>query len=167
MMFILIVICLCQCKSVRHGEKEVNVIRKEFLDSVKKNSDTTYTKPYRNNEFVFADYYINRKDSTLCQVMRDSASHVRQVIITRKSSRVFTAEYYSNGQLKALLPLDSDGKFDGLSKSYYENGCLKSKGAYYHGFYSGRWEQYNIDGDITRVEEYDRNGQLIRLDNKE
>jgi antitoxin component YwqK of YwqJK toxin-antitoxin module len=149
------------CAGGNNCVRETVLFKDSFIDSIKQHSDTNYTKPYRNSEFVTADYYVNKKDSMVCQVMKDSASHVRQVIVSRKSIRVFTAEYFASGQLKTAYQLDSLGKFHGVSKSYFEDGCIRKKGMYHHGLYKGTWEIFNEKGEIESTEEYDSNGQLV------
>jgi len=133
-----------------------------LVDSVKKKSDTSYTKRYRNKEFAVAEYYINRKDTTVCQLMKDTTNQIRQIIITKNDVRLYTAEYYSNGQLKAHLPFDEAGKLKGEGEFYFENGCVKNKGAFNHGLYRGEWTNYNDKGQIISRDQYDSNGQLIK-----
>ncbi|NOU37767.1 MAG: hypothetical protein HOO89_03585 [Ferruginibacter sp.] len=47
-----------------------NVLNKyvdmSWLDSIVKNSDTSYSKNYKRTDFVSANYYIAYKDSTTC-----------------------------------------------------------------------------------------------------
>jgi antitoxin component YwqK of YwqJK toxin-antitoxin module len=142
--------------------KEQVTISQQWLDSIKKSSDTIYSKPYRNNEFVSSDYYINRQKGITCQVMRDSAGVARQVIIVEKAVRIFTGEYYANGQLKAKLPLDSTGRYDGAAKFYYESGIVKSEGSFRSGFYSGNWKNYKENGTLVSTDQYNENGQLVK-----
>jgi len=94
--------------------------------------------------------------------MTDSSGNVRQIILTKKDKRIFAGEYFSNGQLKAKFFLDSSGKYHGTGKYYYEDGCIKSQGAFYHGLYSGTWKSYNRSGNLITVEEYDADGQLVK-----
>ena len=133
-----------------------------MLDSVRKKSDTLYTKTYRNEEFASAEYYVNRKDTTVCQVMKDKEGNIRQVIIANRRYRLFTAEYYANGQIKAILPLDNEGRYNGGSKSFYATGCVKSEGSYQQGFYAGEWKNYKEGGELSSTDIYDSNGQLTK-----
>ena len=137
-------------------------IDKAFIDSIKNTSDTTYLKRYRNNEFVTAEYYLNRKDHTVSQFMKDSGNNIRQVFIEKGRKKLFGAEYYKNGQLKALLPLDSWGKNSGLAKYYYETGDVRSEGIYKGGFHVGNWKNFDKNGEIISIDTYDDNGQLIK-----
>jgi antitoxin component YwqK of YwqJK toxin-antitoxin module len=135
----------------------------QWLDSIKHKSDTSWIKRYRNNEFVTAEYYIDKKDSIVTQLMKDSAGTIRQIIIARYDhTRLFFGEYYANGQLKASLPLDSMGRYHGQGKYYHEDGQVKSEGLFNHGLFSGKWKNYNEKGSLITTDEYDTNGQLIQ-----
>src|SRR6187401_3217207 len=86
----------CDIKNQNPGIIKVN---QSMLDSIKLKSDTNYSKPYRNADFVTSEYFINRKDSTVCQLMKDSSGQIRQILIARNNRTLFTAQYYKNGQL--------------------------------------------------------------------
>lgn len=135
-----------------------------LIDSIKRNSDSSYKKRYRPNEFARVEYYISKKDSGLSQVMKDSAGTIRQLIITKKNIRTYYAEFYANGQLKGSLPLDSLGKFNGPAVYYYENGCMQSEGKFLHGLYTDHWKNYDKGGKLMSIDEYDNNGQLIKTE---
>jgi antitoxin component YwqK of YwqJK toxin-antitoxin module len=143
--------------------KEIIKADKLWLDSIIHKSDTSWIKPYRNNSFVTSEYYVDRKDSIVTQLMKDSAGTVRQITIAKYDNyRLFFAEYYANGQLMAHLPLDSKGKYDGLARLYFETGVVKSEGAYQHGFYTGKWVNFDINGKKVSTDEYNQNGQLVK-----
>lgn len=134
-----------------------------WLDSViKQHSDSTYAKPYKRTDFVTATWYINKKDSSVCQVMRDSTDTVRQVIIARKNIRKFFAQYFENGQLQADLPLDEFGQNHGTAAFYYKNGMVENSGKYLHGFKTGQWKNYDEKGKLVSTDEYDANGQVLK-----
>jgi antitoxin component YwqK of YwqJK toxin-antitoxin module len=162
----LILVCayaVAGCKENTKIPKEVIKIEKPWLDSIIKKSDTSWVKPYRNNYFVSAVYYVDKKDSIVSQLMKDSAGTIRQVSIAKYDKiRLHFSEYYANGQLMAKLPLDSNGKFHGPSKLFYPTGAIKSMGQYEHGFYSGQWENFDEKGKLLFIEVYDTNGQLSK-----
>jgi hypothetical protein len=133
-----------------------------WLDSIRKQSDTTYEKKYRNSEFTVAEYLIDTKNSTVCQLMKDSLGKIRQIVIAKGNKRTFTAGYYRNGQLMADLPLDSNGAYNGMAKLYYANGRFKKEGKFVHGFYNGIWKNYDNTGVQVSSEFYDSDGQLIK-----
>ncbi|MBL7702531.1 MAG: hypothetical protein JNM14_09785 [Ferruginibacter sp.] len=137
------------------------ILATPFIDSVIKKSDSSYEKKYLRSDFVTAQYYSNKKDSTVCQLMKDSAGLIRQIIIADKNVRIFFGSYYTNGQLQADLPLDSFGQYHGTGKFYYEDGSLQSSGNYTHGFKTGTWKVYDKNGKETNTDNFDQNGNLI------
>lgn len=151
------------CSSKNRTPKEIIKIDAQWLDSIKQKADTTWIKPYRNNEFVTAEYYVDRKDSIVTQLMKDASGMIRQVSIAKYDNiRLFFAEYYANGQLQAKLPLDNEGRYDGEAKYYYEDGGIKSTGTFNHGLYAGEWKNYNEKGKLISTDQYDSNGRLIK-----
>lgn len=137
------------------------ILSNSFIDSIIKHSDSSYEKPYYRTDFVKAAYYCNKKDSTICQLMKDSAGIIRQIIIAKKDTRIFFGTYYKNGQLQADLPLDEFGQYHGTGKFYYENGKLQSTGNFLHGFKTGTWTVYDEKGKATATDNFDSNGNLI------
>ena len=157
---LIIFLSICSC-SDNKTRKEIIKLDTHWLDSIKKKSDTSWIKPYRNEEFVSAEYYVDKKDSIVTQLMKDSAGAIRQINIAKYDRvRLFFAEYFSNGQLKAELPLNKQGQYDGPGKIYYEDGTIKSSGSYRNGFYYGEWKNYNHKGKLISTDVYDQNGQL-------
>jgi antitoxin component YwqK of YwqJK toxin-antitoxin module len=147
------------CTQQKDNSKNIN---STWLDSIITSSDSSYTKPYYRSDFVTAEYYLNKNDATVCQLMKDSAGKIRQIVITKKEVRTFFGQYYSNGQLQASLPLDAFGQYHGASTYYYKSGSVKSSGNYVHGFKNGTWENYNENSKLLFTEEFDSNGGLIK-----
>ncbi len=143
-------------------QKNIKNLDKAWLDSIIKKSDSSYTKPYFRTDFVTAVYYLNKKDSTLTQLMKDSAGHTRQIIIMKNNTRTFFAQYYANGNIQAELPLDAYGQYHGTGNFYYENGKLQSTGNFTHGLKTGQWKVYDVAGNTTATDNFDKNGQLIQ-----
>lgn len=158
-LYCLVIFCLIGCEQKQSCKKIV--LNQSILDSAKQKADTSYTKRYLTEEFAIADHFINRKDSTVCQIMKDTGGVVRQVIMTRKDIRFFTAEFYENGQLKAKLPFDNKGKFDGQAEYYFESGCIMRSGSFVHGFFHGEWRNFDELGNLVSIDNYDENGELI------
>lgn len=146
------------CKQQNINDK---ILATPFIDSVIKKSDSSYQKEYYRSDFVTAQYYVSKKDTTVCQLMKDSAGLIRQIIIVRKDTRVFFGSYYKNGQLQADLPLDAFGQYHGTGKFYYEDGSLQSTGNYNHGFKTGAWKVYDKKGRELTTDNFDQNGNLI------
>lgn len=147
--------------SCKQQSGNAKILASHFIDSVIKHSDSSYEKPYFRTDFVTAVYHVNTKDSTVCQLMKDSSGNIRQVIIAKKDIRIFFGLYYKNGQLQADLPLDSFGQYHGTGKFFYEDGSLQSSGNYTHGFKTGDWKVYDEKGKQTTTDSFDNNGNLL------
>jgi antitoxin component YwqK of YwqJK toxin-antitoxin module len=141
---------------------EANKLNASWLEQIIRESDTSYSKPYFRSDFVTAHYYLNRNDSSLCQVMKDSSDNIRQIIVEEKKVRTFFAQFYPDGQAVAITPVGSNGRFEGDATVFYPDGKVKSKGKYCDGFYCGEWKVYDENGKLIKKEEYDTNGQLIK-----
>lgn len=137
-------------------------IDNNWLDSIIKISDSSYSKPYKRTDFVTAFFYVNKKDSSVCEVMKDSAQTIRQVILAKKNIRRFFAGFYDNGQLQANLPLDEFGQYHGEATYYYPGGGTESTGNYEHGIKTGAWKYFDEKGRLLSAEKYDHNGQVIK-----
>ena len=139
-----------------------NKLNKAWLHRLIARSDSSYTKPYFRRDFATASYYINKKDSTLAQVMRDSSDRVRQVIIETKGVRSFSAQFYPTGYAVAMAGLDSRGQLHGKATVLYPDGRVKSSGQYENGFHSGVWKTYDENGKLVLEEEYGTQGQTLK-----
>jgi hypothetical protein len=156
--FVFIVSCAHHTNQTPPALKRVDRV---WLDSVIKSSDSSYKKPYKRTDFVTAEFYVNRRDSSVCQIMKDSVDTIRQIIIARKNTRIFFAQYYSNGQLQADLPLDEFGQSHGACAFYYESGQIQISGNYIHGLKTGEWKNCDKKGNLVSIDKYDSNGQAI------
>jgi antitoxin component YwqK of YwqJK toxin-antitoxin module len=159
--FLYLAILLLTIVGCSQKNKDARFLTNALIDSIIKHSDSSYEKPYYRTDFVTAAYYLSKKDSTVCQLMKDSAGNIRQIIITKKDARIFFAQYYPNGNPQADLPLDSFGQFHGTGKFFYEDGSLQSTGNYNHGFKTGDWKVYDEKGKVTATDSYDNNGNLV------
>jgi antitoxin component YwqK of YwqJK toxin-antitoxin module len=160
--FIISLISLPGCNDREAQPYTGSKLNKKWLNEIINESDSSYSKPYYRTDFVTAYYHINKKDSVLCQVMKDSSENIRQIIITKKKIRTFFAQYYPNGQALGITPVGKNGRFEGDAILFYENGTVESKGKYRDGFRFGVWKMYDEKGTLVKTEEYDTNGQLIR-----
>ena len=151
------------CHFKKKDLSTVIMVDYKWLDSVRQSSDTSYSRKYGSYKFATAFYYINNKAASICQVMKDSADTIRQIIITKNNKRNFVAEYYANGQLMAKLPLDSFGQYHGPSLYYYQNGFIESQGSYEHGFKKDSWKNYTEEGKLTDTKEYDSKGNVGKI----
>jgi antitoxin component YwqK of YwqJK toxin-antitoxin module len=159
---LLILIFSVGCKTKNAPQPLKSTFDHSMIDSIKSRADTFYSSRYPRRDISMAEYYVNRKDSTLTQVMKDSLGRIRQIASVRKKVRMFFAEYYPNGQVKADFHFDGYGQYDGPSKEYNEYGGVQRLGAYRSGMHVGKWKNYNDKGVLISVDEYNANGQQIR-----
>jgi antitoxin component YwqK of YwqJK toxin-antitoxin module len=151
LLFIVPAVFIFSCTQQNSGSKKLD---KAWLDSIIKNSDSSYVKPYYRTDFVTATYYLNKNDSTVCQVMKDSAGIIRQIIIAKKDVRTFFAQYYKNGQVQAALTLDEFGQYHGAATYYYETGRVQSSGDFLHGSRTGEWKNFNEKGQLISTDKF-------------
>jgi len=157
--FAVLTVFVISCKQQNgHSKKTAGA----WLAPIIKNSDSTYEKPYYRTDFVTAVYYVNKKDSSICQVMKDSSGVIRQISMAKKNLRTFFAPYYANGQLQADINFDASGQYNGAVTTYYENGSIQSTGQYTHGLKAGQWKNYDEKGKLLSTDEYDSNGQFLK-----
>jgi hypothetical protein len=149
------------CRNKMEGPVEVIRIDPSFIDSIRKESDTSYTRSIGAGEFYTAEQLLDREDSTITKILRDTAGRVTGMVQYRKGIRTFIGEYYINGQLKGKIPLDDKGQVHGEARYYYEDGRVRSEGAFQHGLYAGTWKLYDARGKLGSTEWYDSNGQLV------
>ena len=157
-----IVIMGIACKGTKK-DAVVQIIKVDtaFFDSIRRNSDTGFTRTIGAGEFYSAEQYYTGGDSIVSKIMKDTAGRITGFVQFHKNVRTAYAEYYTNGQLKAKLLPDSQGRFDGQAIYYYEDGRIKSKGVYDKGLFSGTWKNYSAEGMLISTDEYNANGQLI------
>jgi antitoxin component YwqK of YwqJK toxin-antitoxin module len=158
-LFILITCHACEQKAGAAGDSDRLSTDQKLIDSLKKEADSIYSKPYLASGFAKAEYMINSKDSTITQVMTDSVGVTRQVVIVKNKRRIYTAQYYANGQLKASYAFDASGQYHGATEEYWENGLVKEAGYYSSGLRTGIWKRYDSAGIAEADILYDKNGQ--------
>jgi antitoxin component YwqK of YwqJK toxin-antitoxin module len=161
-LILLILASGCTEGNQKHSS-HVKSLDHKWLDSLIKNSDSSYSKPYTRTDFVTAVFYVNKKDSSVCQLMKDSADNIRQIIIAKHDVRTFFAQYYANGNLQADLPLDEFGQHHGTGTFYFEDGTVQSSGSFNHGLKTGEWKIYDKKGKLLATDSYDKDGQLIPM----
>jgi antitoxin component YwqK of YwqJK toxin-antitoxin module len=62
--------------------------------------------------------------------------------------------YYSNEQKKEEGTLNDNGQVDGVVRTWYENGNLKSEGVRLNGMLEGKFTEWKEDGKLSCVSEY-------------
>ena len=151
----------CQDQQAVSSVEKV-LFKESMLDSLRQRSDSTYSRYIGAPEFHSAEQLVSRRDSTTTKIMRDSMGNVVAVVQFRNNIRTLFKEYYSNGQLKASLPLNAAGEFHGPAKYYHVDGRVKSEGVYVNGLFNGSWKNYDVSGKFISSDVYDENGQLVQ-----
>ncbi len=155
-----ILLTACGCIHKKNSFVPTKKLDTVWLNTVIEQSDSFYSKPYKRTDFVTAYFYIGKKDSSICQVMKDSAGQVRQVLITKKNNRFRLEQYYANGQLIAAIPINKNGVNHGTATYYFENGKVKTTGNFNAGLYEGVWHNFNENGKEVAPTTYDVNGNI-------
>ena len=70
-------------------------------------------------------------------------------------------DYYEKEEIFKLSHY-INGKLNGELVSYYPGGIVYQKGVYYNNLRTGAWETYDSKGKIRRMEEYDKEGHLLK-----
>lgn len=154
----LILFILISCNQNKSAEKKlVDIV---YIDSIKNLADTSFYKKQYTADFAAATYYGNRKDSVLMQIMKGKDSSIKQVIVTKNNRRIYFAQFYNNGQQKAVYNFDSYGSNDGQSSEFFENGNVKEQGNYKAGFRIGEWKTFDSTGKELSKARYNENGQV-------
>lgn len=155
-----IIIFLVSCKSNFKNSITLKKIDMVWLDSIINRSDSSYTKNYNRTDFVTAQYFISTYDSTLLQIMKDSAQQIRKVILTENNIVKHRAQYYANGQLMAAIKFNDKGQLTKYAITYFENGSIASQGNYLGGLKVGNWKEYDTNGN-AKIIKYDSSGVVI------
>lgn len=161
---IVVVVLFGGCSIKNKKYSKAPTVNHHWLDSIIKNSDSAYDKPYKRSDFVTAFFYTNKKDSSICQVMKDSLGRIRQIIIARNNIRTFFASYFNNANLEANLPLDKFGQYHGTTTFYYASGNIQSTGYFKHGLKVGEWKTFDEKGKCKFKEMFNENGQAGNVD---
>lgn len=149
---LMIVLVLSSCGENNKAEKKS--VDLALIDSLKKTADTSFYKELLTEDFAAASYYGNRKDSVLMQIMKGSDSSIKQIIVTKNNRRIYYAQFYDNGQQKAIYNFDRYGTNDGASSEFFENGRVKESGTYKAGYRIGEWILYDSTGKQIEKKTY-------------
>ncbi len=149
-------VLIMMLEACQHKQRPLGKLDKQWIDSIIHASDSNFSKPYYRTDFVTAIYYLNKKDSTICQIMKDSSNNIRQITVMNKDQRTFFGQYYKNGNMLADIPLDAYGQFHGKALYYYESGIVQAQGQFLHGVKIGEWQYFTPAGKPEKKESYDK-----------
>ena len=162
--FIILVVLFSSCEEKNVVSSAVEPIRISMtrIDSIRINSDTGYNRIIGAKEFYSAEQWISKDGQTVTKILKDTIGRISVLVQFRNNIRITYEEYYPEGQLKAKLPLNSKGQFEGLATYYYPDGRIKSYGYYINGFFNGNWKNFDSNGYFISTDIYDQNGQLTK-----
>lgn len=158
---LILIVFVVSCKNKVITTKRVSYIDMKWIDSIVKNSDSSYTKNYYRKDIATAAYYISKRDSAMLEIMRDSSQNIKRFLLTHNQIMKRTAEFYDNGQLMVDVLFDDNGNAEGKTVTYYNNGKVKSKGIYKGGIKVGKWLEFLEDGKEI-LTNYDTTGIIIK-----
>jgi hypothetical protein len=99
-------------------------------------------------DFYYVSDYKDTIDGSLTRILRDSLKNVVGINQTRNGTKIFVAEYFTNGQQRGDIPINEEGNMTGMATYYYENGHIKSTGRLEDGIKVGKWENYDETGNL-------------------
>jgi len=132
------------------------------IDSIRSNSDTGYSRTIGAKEFYSAEQWISKDGHTITKILKDTVGRITALVQFKDNIRIAYEEYYPEGQLKAKLPLNNQGQFEGSANYYYPDGRIRSSGNYVNGFFNGSWKNFDSTGYLVSTDIYDQNGQLTK-----
>lgn len=148
----LVSVLIISCSETNNTQKKL--VDLDYIDSLKKTADTSFYKELLTADFAAASYFGIKKDTVLMQIMKGSDSSIKQIIVTKNNRRIYFAQFYDNGQQKALYNFDGYGTNDGASSEFYDNGQVKETGNYKAGYRIGEWSFYDSTGREVEKKSY-------------
>jgi antitoxin component YwqK of YwqJK toxin-antitoxin module len=121
-------------------ENEINWINK---------SDSTYllNKYDEDGTLVFTTTYVSGEKVKVKAVYPNGA--IRGLSMYENELRVYSAEYFENGQRMGLVPQRLNGRIDGQVTYFYEDGSVRGTGFYSNGTVDSIWRDFDEQGTIT------------------
>lgn len=159
----ILIILIFGCSS-ENEKSEIEVIKydSELLAEIQSNYDSIYVdSPMRDDFWTIEHYIVNSENENL--IFRDSLKNVVGIIKRHNGKNYYTAEYYSNGQLKGKINYSSLGIIDGPSRYYYHDGRISSSGLWKDFEKVGEWRNYGVDGRLESIDFY-INGQIEKTE---
>jgi hypothetical protein len=105
----------------------------------------------RRPDFYTKERYINKNDSIVTVLLKDSIGYIVGMRQTKSGINIFVCEYYPNGQAKGKIPLTDSGISDGLTTYYYEDGRISAQGNLKDGIRVGTWKEYDNQGFPIKI----------------
>jgi hypothetical protein len=151
---LLCLILFIACDSPSRSRIEIYKIDSIRLKHVWEADHSPTIDTLRRSDFYTKERYINKRDSIVTVLLKDSIRHIVGIRQTKNDINIFVCEYYPNGQAKGKINLTDSGTSAGLATYYYEDGRIRAQGNLKDGIEVGTWK------------EYDNQGVPIKTDNK-
>lgn len=151
---IIVIIIMVSCKQAPKSEIEIIKFDTSIIDFLHQNSDTTYTEYIGLKDFYTFEFYVNRNDSIINKIGKDSNGNVVGHFKIKNDIVFFAFEYYPNGQAKWKWPEIINAEYVGKTRYYYEDGRVRCEGQFKNELKSGEWKNYNKDGYLISIDDY-------------
>ena len=129
--------------------------RLKATNTFDKTGEKALNKTYAENGTLIATgYYINQqKEGKWRYFSRDNGKVI--LVEDNRNGKVNGKSwvYYENGTLMMERQF-VDGLQEGHAKVFYPSGALKEEGDYLHGNKTGVWKAFNEDGDVISSENF-------------
>src|SRR5690348_16245787 len=142
-------LCL-SCNLKETSNIEVIKFDNKIIDTLTKSSDTAYSTFIGRHDFYTEDVYLNKKDSLVTKIFKDSLGNVVGINKSKNGIIIFAAEYYPNGQLIGKTQFKS-GIVDGPATYYYPNGRINNIGRWHNYRQVGVWKTYEETGKLKET----------------
>ena len=149
-----LLIIIVSCGQTNKSDIEVIKFDAKIIDHLRRTSDTTYSEHVGRTDFYTVEYFVNRRDSVITKIFKDSIGNVVAQNKARNDKVFFAIEYFPNGQVMGKLPEKIDGEYSGIARYYYEDGRVKSEGQFKKGLWSGEWKNYDKNGTLISIDDY-------------
>jgi hypothetical protein len=164
-LFGIFLISLFSCKGPVLSDIQVIKFDANIIDTLKQTSDTSWTEVLGRKDFYTVDHYMDRRDSIVSKIFKDSLGNVVAFNKAKNEKVFFAAEYYANGQLIGKLKHMPAMSEDDSATYYYPDGRIKSIGQLHNYNKTGIWKEYNIKGVLEKKIYYDSSGNIIQTEN--
>lgn len=124
------------------------------------NHDSMFVAYPKRKDFWSIEQYIikpNKENAIFKDSVGDIVGYYKRI----DGKNYETVECYPNGQLKGKLNYSEPGVIDGEAKYYYQDGRLKSIGMWNKFNRIGIWKNYDENGKLVLIEEFNEKGKLI------
>jgi antitoxin component YwqK of YwqJK toxin-antitoxin module len=97
-------------------------------------------------------------DGINSDLAKDSLGRIVAITQQRNDIYLFAAEYFLNGQIKGIVPLDENGHATGFVTYYYEDGRISQKGEMNNDHEIGTWKYFRRNGELQNIIRHNDNG---------